>query len=54
MNISIDDTADTEAAYDGSIVNDSVITIGNGLTSGLSIKGLKIYRTDKGESWLSN
>jgi len=53
MNISVDGVSATEGTFDGSFSPSGAITLFKSLTLGASIKNLKIYRTDKGEAWLS-
>jgi hypothetical protein len=52
--MSIDGVALTETAFDGSFSPSGAITLMKSLTLGASIKGLKIYRRDKGSAWLAS
>lgn len=54
MNISVDGVAATEGTFDGSFSPSGAITLFKSLTLGAYIKGLKIYRKDKGALWLTD
>jgi len=52
-NMSVDGTPDTEDTYDGTLSWTTDISLLEGTTYGAGIKNLKIYNTDKSETWLA-